>query len=126
MRSSRLSRVLATLIFPLPLKISTPPELKEETSKQDESTRENTRDFFLRDDQTWRRLHVGGEDVVLVDAGLHVDLHGHFIDRNIPLDGGLSRKNSQISTDFKRTRSWFSLSFLAFSSFLSSHKFLKI
>lgn len=36
------------------------------------------------------RLHVWGEEVVLVDADLQVGLHSRFVDGDVLLDGGLT------------------------------------
>lgn len=41
--------------------------------------------------KTQRRLHVCGEEVVLVDADLQVGLHSRFVDWDVLLDRGLTR-----------------------------------
>lgn len=41
--------------------------------------------------KTQRRLHVWGEEVVLVDADLQVGFYSRFVDWDVLLDGGLTR-----------------------------------
>lgn len=48
----------------------------------------------------WRRLHVRGDEVVLVDANLQVTLHGRFIYGNIPLDRSLRESQYNLELIF--------------------------